>query len=319
MKTCPLLFGLAAAMVMTACEKQDPWQVQGYVEGEFVHVAAPSAGQLQKVAVDRGAAVEAGTPLFSLDSAPEKAARDEAAGRVAQAKAMIEDARRGQRPTELAALQAQIDDAAAALALSEKEVARETELQASKGNTKRELDAARTRRDRDQFKVAQLTATLETAKLGSREAQVAAAEHTLRMAEAALAAAEWSLTQKNQAAPAGAQVTDVVYREGEWVAAGAPVVVLLPPANIKVRAFVPEAIAGQIHAGDKAMVSVDGAAAPVECSVSYIAPRAEYTPPVIYSQNMREKLVFLIELRFSPEVAATLHPGQPVDVRFSKR
>jgi HlyD family secretion protein len=317
MKTCLLSSAFAASLLLTGCEKSDPQFVQGYVEGEFVHVAAPSGGQLNKLAVERGAQVEAGAPLFSLDDAPEKAARDEAASRVAQAKATLEDARLGQRPSEIAAVQAQLEDAKAALALSEKEVVRETELQQVKGNSKRDLDTARTRRERDQAKVAQLSATLETAKLGARDAQVSAAEHALRVQEAALAGAEWSLAQKRQAAPLAAQVTDVVYRQGDWVTAGSPVVVLLPPANVKVRAFVSQAIVGKIHAGDKATVSVDGVSEPYEGRVSYIAPRAEYTPPVIYSQKMREKFVFLVELKFSPDVAVKLHPGQPVDVRFS--
>jgi HlyD family secretion protein len=267
--------------------------------------------------VERGGQVVAGAHLFSLDDAPEKAARDEAASRVAQSKAMLEDAKRGQRPTEIAALQAQLDDAWAALALSEKDVIRETELQKVKGNAKKDFDAARTRRERDQLRVTQLKAGLETAKLGSREAQIAAAEQALRAQEAALAATEWSLSQKSQAAPVSGQVTDLVYRQGDWVGAGAPVVVLLPPANVKVRSFVPQGIVGQIHTGDKAMVSVDGVEHPFEGRVSYIAPRAEYTPPVIYSQKMREKFVFLVELKFAPEVAVKLHPGQPVDVRFS--
>src|SRR5262245_1518015 len=105
MNTCPLLFSIAALFTITACEKRDPLFVQGYVEGEFVHVAAPSGGQLMKLEVERGAQVEKGAPLFSLDDAPERAARDEAVNRVAQAKAMLEDAKRGQRPTEIAALE----------------------------------------------------------------------------------------------------------------------------------------------------------------------------------------------------------------------
>jgi HlyD family secretion protein len=189
-------------------------------------------------------------------------------------------------------------------------------LQQVKGNAKKDLDAARTRRERDQARVMQLTASLETAKLGSREAQIAAAGQALRTQEAALAGAEWNLSQKSQSAPVSAQVTDIVFRPGDWVAAGTPVVVLLPPANVKVRSFVSQTIVGQIHTGDKALVSVDGVEPPYEGRVSYIAPRAEYTPPVIYSQKMREKFVFLVELKFAPEVAVKLHPGQPVDVRF---
>lgn len=317
MKTYLLFFGLPAVVFLTGCEKPDPAFAQGYVEGEFVYVAAPAPGQLRKLAVERGRGVEAGLPLFTLDSVPEKAARDEAVSRVARAKALLADAREGQRPTEIAALQAQVDDAKAALLLSEKEVVRETELLAVKGNTKRDLDEALTRRDRDRFKLAQLTASLATAGLGSRADQIAAAESALHTEEAALAAAEWSLSQKSQAAPVAGQVTDVVYREGDWVAAGAPVVVLLPPGNIKVRAFVSETVVGRIHPGDKANVTVDGVSAPVEGRVTYIAPRAEYTPPVIYSQKMREKFVFLVELKIPPDAAVKLHPGQPVDVKFT--
>jgi HlyD family secretion protein len=62
-------------------------------------------------------------------------------------------------------------------------------------------------------------------------------------------------------------------------------------------------------------VSLDGANAPVVGTVSFVSPEAEYTPPVIYSRESRSKLVFMIELRFEPDVAAKLHPGQPVDVR----
>jgi HlyD family secretion protein len=84
-----------------------------------------------------------------------------------------------------------------------------------------------------------------------------------------------------------------------------------------VRAFVPEKLLGTIHVGENAEVHVDGGGEPLTGRISYIAPRAEFTPPVIYSQKMREKFVFMIELTFAPEIARTLHPGQPVDVRLS--
>ena len=109
---------------------------------------------------------------------------------------------------------------------------------------------------------------------------------------------------------------DTLYREGEWVAAGRPVVVLLPPQNIKVRTFVPEPLLATIHYGDRVQVTVDGVREPFIGTVSYISPHAEYTPPVIYSQGTRDKLVFMIEAVFDPQIAAGLHPGQPVDVLF---
>ena len=136
----------------------------------------------------------------------------------------------------------------------------------------------------------------------------------MRAQEAALAKAEWDLSQKRQNACQTGLVYDTLFCQGEWVSAGRPVVVLLPPANIKVRAFVPEMRIGAVHLGQEARVRVDGVAEPFLGHVTYISSQAEYTPPVIYSRESRSKLVFMIELRFDPEAAARLHPGQPVDV-----
>ena len=94
-------------------------------------------------------------------------------------------------------------------------------------------------------------------------------------------------------------------------------IVLLPPANIKVRAFVGQEKLGLIHQGDSVSVSVDGVSKPDEGRITYISPKSEFTPPVIYSQDMREKLVFLVEISFDPKISAKLHPGQPVDARFN--
>lgn len=138
----------------------------------------------------------------------------------------------------------------------------------------------------------------------------------MRAREAALAKAEWDLSQKHQAAPQAGLVFDILYRQGEWVPAGRPAVVLLPPQNIKVRAFVPQAQIGTIHPGDTVRVTVDGVREPFVGKVSFISPKAEYTPPVLYSQESRDKLVFMIEAIFDPKIAVNLHPGQPVDVQF---
>ncbi|HSQ56950.1 MAG TPA: HlyD family efflux transporter periplasmic adaptor subunit, partial [Gemmata sp.] len=168
----------------------------------------------------------------------------------------------------------------------------------------------------DRQRVAQLEADLDTAKLGSREDQIAAAAANLRALEATLAKAEWDLRQKSQFAAEPALVFDTLYREGEWVAAGKPAVILLPPRNVLVRAFVPETRVGAIKLGDQVRVEIDGVAELITGRVRYISPRAEFTPPVIYSRESRGKLVFMIEIVFDPEVAAMLHPGQPVDVHL---
>lgn len=310
---------LAAAVLigaLTSCQKTDPSLVQGYVEGEFVYVASPFGGRLDKLSVQRGDQVKAGQVLFALDAASEIAARDEAQRRVDQARAQLADAKEGLRPTEMESIRAQLEEAKAALVLAEIELERQTKLLATRVTSQRDVDIATAARNEDRQRVAHLEADLETGRLGARTALVEAAEHNLLAQQAALARADWNLDQKQQDARQDALVSDTLYREGDWVAAGSPVVVLLPPQNLKVRAFVPQDLVGRVQIGAPAQVIVDGVPEPYPAKVTYIAPRAEFTPPVIYSQTMREKFVFLIELSVTPDVAAKLHPGQPVDVRL---
>jgi HlyD family secretion protein len=307
---------LVVLYVLTGCSSENPDRVQGYVEGEYVYVASPLGGALELLRVARGNQVKEGDPLFALESAREMAARDEAKRRLVQARANLEDAKKGRRPSEIQSLEAQLKQARAALIFSEKEFDRHENLVHSGARAMQDYDRASSARDQDRQRVAQLEADLTTARLGSRVDQIEAAEANVRAQEAAVARAEWDLSQKRQAAVQAGLVFDTLYREGEWVAAGRPVVVLLPPENIKVRAFVPEERIGGIHPGDRVQVTVDGLPGPLNGKVSFISPRAEYTPPVIYSRESRSKLVFMIEAVFDSKTAVKLHPGQPVDVQF---
>jgi HlyD family secretion protein len=306
----------AVLCIFASCSRSHPNRVQGYVEGEFVYVASPLAGALGSLYVQRGAQVKDNDPLFALESASEKAARYEAERRLAQARANLEDAKKGKRPSEIESIEAQLQQARAALALSEKEFERQEKLLDSGATAAQSFDRARSTRDQDGQRVTQLQADLKTAQLGARSDQITAAEANVRALEAALVKAEWDLSQKSQTAPQAGLVFDTLYREGEWVTTGRPVVALLPPQNIKVRAFVPETQMGAIHLGDTVQVFVDGLREPFIGKVSFISPQTEYTPPVIYSRENRSKLVFMIEAVFDPKTAANLHPGQPVDVEF---
>jgi HlyD family secretion protein len=306
-----LLFGLLAS-----CKPATNGRLQGYVEGEFVYVASPMAGALETLSVQRGVQVKIGEPLFALECGAEKAAREQAERRLAEGQARLEDAKKGKRPVEIDAVEAQLKQVRAALVLTEKEFKRQELLFKSGASSASEFDRARAARDQDLQRVSQLEADLETARLGSRADQISAAEANVHALEAALARADWDFSQKHQASPQEGLVFDTLYRQGEWVAAGRPVVALLPPAGIKVRAFVPETRVGAIHPGDGVRVFVDGVSESFVGKVSFISPRAEYTPPVIYSQESRGKLVFMIEAVFEPAAAAKLHPGQPVDIQI---
>ncbi|HEX6632598.1 MAG TPA: HlyD family efflux transporter periplasmic adaptor subunit [Usitatibacter sp.] len=305
---------VASLAVLAACSPSTPAPLQGYVEGEYVRVAAPFAGTLVRLDARRGAQVQAGAPLFALEAQSEDAARREAEARVRQAEAQLEDLRKGRRPSEIAAVRAQLAQADAAAKLSERELARQEDLVAKGFVSRQALDQARSARDRDRDRVAELRANLATAVAGSRPDEIRAAEAQAAAARQALAQADWRLQQKSIESGVAGVVADTLFVLGEWVPAGAPVVSILPPGNVKVRFFVPEPALGSVHVGDRVRVSCDGCGAPFEAAVSFIATQAEYTPPVIYSKESRAKMVFLVEARPAAQEAARLHPGQPVDV-----
>ena len=314
---CLFAVGLAFAAIFIAGCSPNPSNVfQGYIEGEYVYVAAPLGGALTNLAVARGDSVKAGQLLFALERGSEADAVVQAEKNLAQARSQLDDLKKGLRPTEIAALAAQLDRAKASLNLSSAQFVRREQLGGTDVISKEELDQARAQRDADQAQVKQLAADLETAKLGGREDIISAAQAAVASQQAALDKAKWSFDQKQQFAPANAFVHDTLYRQGEWVAAGNPVVVLLPPENLKVRFFVPETALAQIKTGQNAKVSFDGATKKYSATVNYISTQAEFTPPVLYNRENRAKLVYMIEATFLPADAAGLRPGQPVDVKL---
>lgn len=310
---------LIFSVCVLGCDRPSSDLHQGYVEGEFVYIASPSGGVLESLAVTRGVDVTTGQLLFALDSDPEGQMKQEAESELAQAKAILEDKKKGSRPSELDAIRAQQKQAAAAFALAEEEYRRQERLSRLPGVTsKQDFERARSSRDQARFRMAELDSLLATSQLGARADEVLAAEAKVQALTAVLDKADWNLAQKRRVAPEDALVFDTLYRRGEWVPSGRPVISLLPPANIKVRAFIPETQLGKIKRGDSVDVYIDGIAAPVSGSVSYISPQVEFTPPVIYSKDSRAKFVFMVEIVFASDVARSLHPGQPVDVRLKR-
>jgi HlyD family secretion protein len=302
--------------LLAACTNDEPRSYQGYAEGEYVRVAAPFSGALETLAVTRGAQVRAGDPLFTLEQENEAAARREAQERLKNAEAQLADLRKGKRPTEIETVQAQLAQAEAAAQFSRTQLRRAEELVAQNFVSRDRVDEARATHDRDTQRVAELKAQLATARLAARPDEIKAAEHNVEAAKAALAQADWKLEQKSVKATVAGLVQDTFYVRGEWVNANQPVVSLLPPQNVKARFFVAERELGALKIGQQLTLSCDGCRTPIPAVVSFISPQAEYTPPVIYSQQERKKLVFLIEARLTPEDAEKLHPGQPLDVKL---
>ncbi len=300
--------------LLAGCGEKTVPGYAGYVEAEYVRVASALSGHLLRLAVARGDEVQAKAPLFVLESESERAARAEAEARVARAQATLANLEKARRPPEIAAAKAQLAQAQASLAQAEADFVRTKKLVAEGFVSPQKLDDAVAFRDRSQAQVAQLAAEVAVANLPARSDEIAAARAEIKAATDAAAQAQWRLDQKTQAAPVAGLVADTLYRPGEWVAAGAPVVSLLPPSNIKVRFFMPEPALAGLHVGDAVNVSCDGCGGPIAAKVTFIAPEAEYTPPVIYSRENRAKLVFLVEARpAAPQPA--LRPGLPVEVK----
>jgi HlyD family secretion protein len=294
----------------------DPAAWQGYAEADYVKVAPTQAGQLTWVAVARGDWVATGELLFTQDDVDARAARDQAAQTLAQAEQQLANLEAGGKPTEIRQAEANLADAQATLVRTQADLNRGEALLPKGDATQQSVDQLRADYRSAQAKVAALQAALaqSLAPLG-RDNEIAAQRAAVAAARAALDMANWQVAQRRVSAPAAARVADVLARPGETMAAGAPVVSLLPPANIFVRFFVPEAELAGVHAGDKVALSCDRCPAGLAATISFISPQAEYTPPLIYSESSKSKLVFMLEARPPLSEAALLNPGQPIEVR----
>lgn len=303
---------LALALGLTSCSRSAQKTFQGYVEGDFVEVASSESGRLDRLSVAKGDDVEAGAPLFGLEAVPEAAALSQAQAQLAAAEAQLQDLQSGKRPPELEVIQAQLDQARAEAWKAAAERERDTAQFESGGISQAQLDRSQAAADASTARVLELERQHEVARLPARDDQILAQKAQVAAAKAAVDQAEWRLGQKTVAAPVAGLVFDTLYQPGEWVAAGRPVVRLLPPAEMKIRFFVPETALGGLALGQTLQVRCDGCADDLTAKVSYISTEAEYTPPIIYSNETRSKLVFMVEAR--PDNGAELHPGQPVEV-----
>lgn len=306
---------LILSLLVSGCDQKQENIWQGYIEGEFVLLASPYAGQLQQLHVRRGEAVQAGKPVFALEQESERAARREAEERLKSAEASLENLGQGRRPAEIEALRGELRQAQAARELSSSNLAREEKLVAVEATSRARYDEARSALERDRARVAAAEAQLRNAQqpLG-RDAERKGAEAAVAAARAALAQAAWRLEQKSVVAPVAGMVQDTFFVQGEWVPPGRPVVSILAPGSVKARFYVPETALASFSAGREVEIRCDGCPGPIAAKVSFVSSQAEYTPPVLYSKESRAKLVFLVEARADPGIG--LKPGQPIDVRL---
>ncbi len=285
----------------------------GYVEGETSLIAPPSAGRLIERPVNRGDRVKKGDRLFVIDPVVARAevARSEAA--LAEARARYENLLTGKRQEELDVIRSQMRETEAALVMAETELKRQSELVARGYGARQAHEQAESQARQLRSRLASLAAQERVANLAARPDEIDAARALVEQGQANLDQARKKLEDLMPVAPEDALVENTFFNVGEWVPAGTPVLSLLPPQRVKLRFFVPEEDIARAKPGDRVSFACDTCPPGLTASIVYISPRAEFTPPVIYSQSARTKLVFLVEARPDSSSAA-LPPGLPVSV-----
>lgn len=312
---------IIVALAVTAFLFRDRWLPQppgqfnylGYVEGETTMVGAPQAGRLVSIDVVKGQQVMQGAVLFALDPAQLKAEVERAQAAVTTAKATRDNLLTGKRPEEIEIIRAQIAQAGASLSLAEKELTRASTLASTGTAAQSRLDQAQEQVKLYEQRLIELKASEQVAALPAREPEIDAATSRVSEAEAQLAQAKEKLGDLSPVAPADARVDDVFFKAGEWVAGGQPVVSLLKPSDVTLRFFVPETVLAAAQPGRSIQFKCDGCTGLKTAVISHVSSQPEYTPPVIYSETARAKLVYLVEAR--PGASdGELRPGLPIEV-----
>jgi HlyD family secretion protein len=293
-----------------------PVEWQGYAEADFIKPGPTQQGLITEVHVARGDRIAKGAPLFDQDDADDRASLDQIARQLGQAQEQLANLQTGGKPTEIQQAQANLADAEATRDKTQTDLARNQALLKTGAAAAQLVDQETADLRSGNAKVRALEAALAQllAPMG-REGEIRAQTAAVEAARAALGMARWRLEQRHVASPVGGAIADVLALPGETLAAGAPVVSILPPENIFVRFFVPEPALSSVHQGDEVAILCDSCPADMPATISFIAPQAEFTPPVIYSESTRGKLVYQVEARPRPSQASLLNPGQPVTVR----
>jgi HlyD family secretion protein len=314
-----LLAGLAAvavAMALFTFPANEDAEFPGYMEADLVLVGSEQGGRVLALSVEEGASVEQGDPVFTLESSEQEASVEAAKARMQEAEARLADAKAEvQRPDEIRVLEAALAQAQAMLEQANNNLDRARALFDKGWITKAQLDEAVAQHDRNEGAVAEAEKRITAAKLPGRSDMIAAAAANAEAARHALNEAEKNLGKRQVFAPADGTVEEVYFRPGEVVNAGQAVVALLPPRNLKVRFFVAEPVRAGLQVDQRVALSCDGCPPDLHAKINFISREAEFTPPVIFSREQRQKLVYLVEAR--PEgPAAKLTAGQPVTVKL---
>lgn len=299
-------------LILLSCSRYEEAAYQGYVEGENIYLASPYSGVLIKLAVQRGQLVKKGQFLFGLDSNPQALFIKQYQADIKQAEHTLKDLQNPRRTEEIAAIASQIEQVNAQLKLAELRVKRYRELYERRVVAKDIYDSVVARYDELINRKKQYQENLNLARQGSRSEQIRAQQSQIDALQAKLNEAIWQLGQKKVVAPAAGIIFDTYYREGEFVGNQQAVLSVLTPDNVHIEFFIPVEKLTAIKVGQKIKFTCAGCIEEGQAIISYISPEAQYLPPLVYSRENNDKLVFRIKanmLTFNQ-----YKPGQPVTV-----
>lgn len=288
----------------------------GYVEADYVYVAPATAGTIDSIAVHEDQAVRAGDLLFSLEQTQQAANLKGAEARVAAARANLDNLMTGSRSEEIDVIRASLNKSVSDLNLAQTTATRTEDLFAKGVATKAQLDQANATLKSAEAAVEQFRAQLKVAELPARDAQQVAAQANVDAAAADADAARAALADRTVTAPVDGRIERIYFDAGEMAGAGTAVMSILPADKLKVKFYLPEADRDTFRLGDAVAVSCDGCPDDLSARLTWFASDPEFTPPIIYSRDERQRLSFMAEATLSP--GSTLHPGQPVTVERLK-
>ncbi len=318
-------------LYLAACaERETNGHFVGYVHGDWTYVSTPSSGLITARHVDAGHIVTAEQLLFELETVQQAARLYEAEGRYRQAQAQAEDISTGPREPELKSLEAQYTKAKATYEQAKSIHLRVMPLVASGAESKARGDEVEASLKVSRASLTEAEQAIRAAKLAGRDQAQVAAKAAADATLGALNVAQALLDERKIRSTISGRVEEVFYEVGEYAMTGAPMAAILAKDKIKVRFFVPQASLPTIQTGQKVSVSYSGSQSDIQGTISFIASSAEYAPPVIYTRESREKLVFMVEATLDhlsltnnnndPSIGTITHlplnPGLPVDINL---
>ena len=305
---------LAVAGLSGCLQDEARSQLPGYIEADITSVATPVAGTLFQMGVKEGQAVKLGDKLYTLESNREQAQLAEAQARKAQADSQQQNLSKGARKDELDQVRAKLRYAKAQLAQMQTNLKKSETLVKKGFIAEAQVDADRTNVALAQAQVEEARAALRAAKEGARDDEKRAAAAQASAAVAGVAQVEWLLQQKQVTAPVEGVVQEIFVRQGEFAQTGAAVLSILQKDSLRVRFFVPNDLRPRFLPGAQFQVKVSGCEQPLTARTTRVSARPEYTNPLMFGPELRDRLSFLTEGRIEGASKCSVPPVTPVGV-----